>query len=188
MSDKSAICRVCSAVFSALLASAFLMPVAQADEVPIQFSYTGTGFDIPVFDYTVDPYPSNLVQGPTTGSFGPSHSLIMTKFEYIDDTTCGEGVYYFRIIYGASVITFKDGSQLWGYVIPGPDSDMCLDPATGAFEGQATGIFAGGSGRFENVGGNFVQVFDGLNLTSAQLGHVGFRSIKGTTTGTLVFY
>jgi hypothetical protein len=112
----------------------------------------------------------------------------MSKFEYIDDTTCGEGINYFRIVYAAAVISFKDGSQLWGYVIPGPDSNMCLDPATGAFEGQAKGVFVGGVGRFENISGDFVQTFEGLNLTSAELGHVGFRSIKGTTDGTVIFY
>lgn len=189
MNNRPTICHICSAAFSALLAGAFLIPVAQANEVPIYIEYTGSGFDIPVFDYTADPFPANLVQGSAKGSFGPSHTVIMSKFEYIEDdtATCDPGYWHFHILYASAVTSFKDGSQLFAVIFPGDMSDMCLNPVNGDFSGVAKGMFIGGVGRFEGAGGTFDSPFEGQNLTDTQLGQLGFRSMKGSIEGTVVF-
>jgi hypothetical protein len=157
------------------------IPVSQAQQVPLFIEYTGTVRDTP-FDTNGDGLFADFVDGRSRGTFGPSMTTILTEFappaEAVENS-CG-GI-YLELMYSKAVTTFKNGDQLYAEAYSG---SLCLNPVTGDFEGAATGIFIGGTGRFANASGDFVSPFEGRNLSLLEVGF-GFGSIQGTIEATI---
>ena len=194
MSDRSAIKRFLGAAATALLIGLLVMPAAQAKDLPIYVEYTGTGHDL-VPPMLGDPLPDNIVTGDAKGSFGARSTTIVSKFSLVPpsgENPCAAGFFYLGVAYARAVVTFQDGSQLFGTLIPEGGSYMCLDmtpgnETDGEFVGHVVGVFIGGTGRFEGASGTFVAPFVGKNLTSSMFGEFPFRWISGAFDGTVTF-
>jgi hypothetical protein len=167
-----------------LLILAFgLAPVSQAEGLKYKATYDGTFLDTS-FDINEDGFFTDVVRGSGQGTFGQSDTVIVTEFLPLGVTgeCASEDDLRLIVIYSKGVATYSKGEQLYtssggGYI--------CVDLATGDYEGLATGVFDGGTGRFENAYGNFETRFSGRNLTFPVGLPFGFGSINGVTTGLL---
>jgi hypothetical protein len=159
----------------ALLAS----PLASAAETPLQIKYAGFGFDTKIDGQVPDDQTVTLSQGRAEGSFGASEIAITAEFELVGvDDRCPTGYpLRFDLVYSATVLTFKDHSQLFGFSWNGW---LCAS-ATGGYVGEVYGVYAGGTGRFEDASGEFMSKYSGAYLDPS----IGFRSIAGTAEGTV---
>jgi hypothetical protein len=166
----------------ALLFAPFMAATSYADEVPFKISYTGSLVPIPVNIYTEDDFDASIVDAQSHGTFGASMSHIVTEWTPIGFCDIDDTVIKFELVHAAVVVTFANGDQLFGAGSGG--GEMCLDPASGYFDGVANGGFSGGTGRFEDASGTFSSPFSGHNITAFTLGY-GFGPIQGTMEGIL---
>ena len=160
-----------------------LASIGHADGLKYKSTYDGTVLDTS-FDTNSDGFNVNVVRGSGKGTFGQSDTVVVTEFEPIGVTgECeSEDDFRFMVLDSNGVSTYSNGEQLY---VQSNSGYLCLDLATGDFEGLATGDFAGGTGRFKNAHGAFESVFRGRNLTVPLGLPYGFGSINGVTTGTL---
>lgn len=159
----------------ALLAS----PLAGAADVPMHIKYAGSGFDTKVEGQVPDDQTVTLTLGRAEGSFGASDISITAEFAEVGvDPSCpSDYPLKYNLVYSATVLTFKDHSQLFGFSWSGW---LCAGPG-GGYVGEVYGGYAGGSGRFAKASGEFVSKFSGAYLDPS----IGFRSIVGTVEGSV---
>jgi hypothetical protein len=160
-----------------------LSSVCQAQAMDYKATYNGTVLDTS-FDTNADGSLVDVVRGSGKGTFGQSDSVVVTEFLPLGVTGECESEDDFRlmVIDNRGVTTYSKGEQL---ILLGTDGYLCLDFATGEYEGMASGTFDGGTGRFENAYGDWESRFSGRNLTFPVGLPYGFGSINGLTTGTL---
>ena len=148
----------------------------------VNLNYIGTGWDTTVDNFG-DGYPVTMSIGDAKGSPGASRVEITGEWMPWDmeEVTCGDGETEMKLLFSASVGTFENQSQLFGF------SDfgwMCVDQVTGHYYGTVYGIYQGGSGKFVGATGEWVTDFDGYFLEPPTLPAViGFRSITGKVKG-----
>jgi hypothetical protein len=153
-------------------------PIAAAGERPTSISYVGFGYYTSA-DTNYDGFPVGLSLADANGSLGPARSAITSEW-YISPRVCREGYDLpFALVNSSFVLTFSDQSQLFG---SSQDGWLCLNSTTGAHYGETVGVYNGGTGRFEGATGEWTTTFDGVSLDPS----IGFRTIRGTGTGTLV--
>lgn len=165
---------------SALFCIAVLAaPLAGAAEMPLQIKYAGSGFDTKIEGQVPDEQTVTLTLGRAEGSFGASDISITAEFAEVGvDSSCPTGYpLKYDLVYSATVLTFKDHSQLYGFSWSGW---LCAS-AGGGYVGEVDGVYAGGSGRFADASGEFISKFSGAYLDPS----IGFRSIVGTAEGTV---
>ncbi|MCU0989929.1 MAG: hypothetical protein MUE63_10175 [Xanthomonadales bacterium] len=171
--------------FLLLLAGALTLmlyvPAGQAGTEPIAVNFAGSNYDTAV-DNLDDGLPLSLSYTQAKGSFGAKQLDISAEF-YPSDVDCQTG-YSIEVgmLYSASVTTFADHSQIFGFSDSGW---MCVHPTTGHYYGEVYGVYGGGTGRFEGASGEWVTTFEGYNLEPPGLEPVGFRTIVGTVNGTI---
>ncbi|HSG58115.1 MAG TPA: hypothetical protein VLA06_01155 [Woeseiaceae bacterium] len=200
MSDRSAIKRVFGTTLATLVVAMLLLPVAQAEGIPIDVEYTGTGHyvDLPS-DPLALPGP-NIVSGDSKGSFGAKSTVIVSNFvpilEPAPTPPCKSSDHQFLLIgYANAVVTFSDGSQIFARGEFGDQGWMCIDPSTGEFFGESYGEFIGGKGRFEGASGTYTAPFNGFQLYAPVVGdepfpfgpELPFIAIEGSIFGTVTF-
>jgi hypothetical protein len=172
---------ILTALFGAL-ALVLAASAVHASEKSISIEYAGTGYDTTV-DNGGDGWPVNLSTAEAKGSFGARRLEISTEF-YAHPMDCADGyAVEMALIYSASVVTFSANDQLFAFSDSGW---MCVHPATGHYYGEAYGVYGGGTGRFEGASGEWMTAFQGYNLEPPGLIPVGFRSINGTVSGTVI--
>ena len=167
-----------------ILACLFVAQIGQADEQPIFITYTGTVDHIAV-DSNVDGIPANVVHGQSKGSFGPTMVSIVSEYVPYPPKfgTCPSADDMYGIfMYSTGVVTFKNGDQLDANVEAGW---LCVDMVTGIFEGETSGQFIGGTGRFANATGEFVSSFTGKEFEIALLKPAAVERIDGVVEGTI---
>jgi hypothetical protein len=153
-------------------------PISSADERPLSLSYAGFGYYTSV-DPNADGVPVGLTLVDGKGTLGSANAAITAEW-YISPRVCREGYDVpFALVSTAVVYTFSDHSQFFGF---SQNGWLCLSSTTGAYYGEETGVYNGGTRRFEGATGEWATKFDGVILEPA----TGFRSIRGTVTGTLV--
>lgn len=162
-------------------------PALAKDQGPISVSvdYAGHGFNTTT-QLVQDEQPVNLSVLTGKGTFGKSSITITVEFIYDESKMehCqGDYVVPFAILahedhMWAFTTTAADLSQVYGYFNEGW---MCLTGDLIEYEGVATGIYYGGSGRYEGATGDWVSNFEGTNLDRS----IGFRSMTGDITGTI---
>jgi hypothetical protein len=153
-------------------------PVSQAKDINLSVQYAGVGMDSGI-DFNSDGYNAGLVDADAKGAFGAKTVSILYEFTtFGEQSGCTEGFLLFPIVHSTAVTTFSDLDQLLALVTQG---EMCLNPTSGAFYGEARGIFLGGTGRFVGAAGNFVSPFTGQNLPTPP--EIGFLAISGSLEG-----
>jgi len=179
--------RIISVLLGVVLCVGVLMaPVAGAAEKPFKMSYAGVGYDSTV-DTNGDTLPVTYTDATAQGSFGAAEGAITAEFSLVAPAgvSCRAG---YEVLLGlhqsATVLTFKDQSQLFGW---SQNGWICIDSDTGHYYGQVTGAYIGGAGRFAKATGSFVSDFDGYNLDMPTIGGIGFRSIRGSVDGKVKF-
>jgi hypothetical protein len=168
-----------------LLASATLLsvgllaaPMSNAGETPVSFKYAGVGWETHADGMVPDGRNVDLTTGTVQGSFGASDITITTEFVENPQLSCPDGfTRKYALVYSATVLTMKDQSQLFGISQRGW---ICATPE-GVYFGEVQGAYVGGTGRFAKASGDFVSKFDGAYLEP----NLGFRSIRGTVTGSV---
>lgn len=167
-----------------LMIGVFAVPASQAKDVRLSITYTGTVRDT-VFDMNDDGFTANFVDGQAKGTFGASMVSIFSEFELADapigHSCSGDFDLYAELMYAKAVTTFSNGDQLYATTNGGW---LCLDLLSGNYDGEATGIFMGGTGRFADATGDFVTPFAGKNLSLLEVGF-GFGSFRGVIEGTV---
>jgi hypothetical protein len=154
--------------------------LAWAEQVHLK--YTGTGWDTTVDNFD-DGYPVTMSIGEAKGSPGASRVEITGEWMPWDiaEVTCEGDEVEFKLVFSASVGTFQNRGQLFGF------SDfgwMCVDQVTGHYYGIVWGIYQGGAGKFAGATGEWVSDFDGYFLEPPTLPAViGFRSMTGNVKG-----
>jgi hypothetical protein len=173
-------------VIVAVMIAFGLASVSQAEGLAYKSTYNGTVLDTS-FDTNSDDFFTDVVRGSGQGTFGQSDTVIVTEFLPLGFTgdCASEDDLYFIVLYSKGVETYAKGEQL--YLVPN-DGYLCLDLATGDYEGLASGVFDGGTGRFKNAYGNFESRFSGRNLTVTAGLPFSFGSINGVSTGTLYLH
>jgi hypothetical protein len=153
-------------------------PVSSAGETPISIRYAGSGWDTHVDGFVPDGSNVSLTTGTAQGTFGNSTITITTEWVTDQTVTCPAAYpIKYSLVYSASVLTFPEQSQLFGIA----ESGWICATNEGVYYGEVTGIYVGGTGRFEAATGDYVSKFDGAYLEP----NVSFRSIRGTAEGTL---
>jgi len=154
------------------------------DDVSIKIDWTGTVRDTSI-NVIPDPGPmqhfTDVIDAQAKGSFGPSNVTVVTEFFEMAGVCESQDDLYLQLGHSTLVTTFSNDDQLYGYATWGY---LCMDLATGIYEGHASGLYTGGTGRFENATGVWETPYDGKNLTILTYGF-GFGNIYGTLTGTL---
>lgn len=148
----------------------------------VKLSYTGTGWDTTVDNFD-DGYPVTMSIGQAKGSLGASRVEITGEWMPwdIEEVTCEGQELEFKLLFSASVGTFQNQSQLYGFSDVGW---MCVDQETGHYYGMVFGIYQGGAGKFVGATGEWVTDFDGFFLEPPTLPAViGFRTITGNVKG-----
>ena len=160
-----------------------LASVSQADGLKYKLASGGTFVDTS-FDTNSDGFNVNVVRGSGKGTFGQADSVIVTEFAPLGVTgECeSEDDFRFMVLDSNGVSTYSKGEHLY---LASNSGYLCLDFATGDFEGLVTGDFAGGTGRFEDANGTWDSRFSGRNLTVPIGLPYAFGSINSVTTGTL---
>lgn len=166
--------------------SVLFAPVSSAAERPVKISYAGIGYAT-ASDPNQDGIPADLTLTDAQGTLGAAKLAITTEW-YINPHTCREEHEVpFSLVVPlpppsvpgpAIAYTFADQSQLFGF---GQAGWLCANMTTGAYYGEANGIFYGGNGRFAGATGEWSTKFEGAYLDPA----IAFRSIRGTVDGTL---
>jgi len=173
--------RFATFVASALACTAVLFaPVASAGEKNVSLRFAGTGSDL-ALEATPGGTLSQVTTAAVQGTFGSGELVIRTEWSgYGMPTGCADGyAVKVTLINSALVITAADQSQVFGF---STDGWMCVNTTNGAYYGEVYGIYYGGTGRFEGASGSWTAKYDGFTLDPA----IGFRSIRGTATGTLI--
>jgi hypothetical protein len=169
------------AIFTVILGLGLLASRANAaNGTPIQLKYAGTGMDTAV-DTNGDGFNVSLTQANGQGTFGSFAMAITAEFGPLGSGDCAPGELDLPLLSSAHVMTFPDQSQLFGSS-GALDGFLCVNLSTGQYYGQVEGVYVGGTGRFEGATGEFTSLFDGQNLGDPE---IGFRSITGTTEGTV---
>jgi hypothetical protein len=151
-------------------------PISRAGETPISIRYAGSGWDTHVDGFVPDGSNVSLTTGTAQGTFGNSTITITTEWVTDDTVTCPAAYpLKYSLIYSASILTFPEQSQLFGIA----QSGWICATNEGVYYGEVTGAYVGGTGRFENVTGDYVSKFDGAYLEP----NLSFRSIRGTAEG-----
>ncbi len=148
----------------------------------VKLSYTGSGWETAVDNFD-DGYPVTISIGDAKGSLGASRVEITGQWMAWDiaEVTCEGQELEFKLVFSASVATFENRGQLFGFSDVGW---MCVDEATGHYYGVVWGIYQGGAGKFVGATGEFMSDFDGYFLVPPTLPEViGFRSITGNVKG-----
>lgn len=152
---------------------------------PVDMKYAGFGHDL-AMDTNDDGYNANLTVADGKGTFGRSDMAITVEF--VPDESlignCPDDSYIaFAVVpenYWAFVVTAADHSQVFGLFNTGW---LCMTGDHLAWEGQSSGIYVGGTGRYTGVSGTWVSTFQGANLDAV----TGLRSITGEVHGMLYF-
>ena len=154
-------------------------PPSIAGEQPMSLRYAGVGYDTKVDGLIPDDQTVTLTTGTASGTLGAAEIAITAEFRMLQDATgCPTGFpVKYALVYSATVLTFKDQSQLFGFSTLGW---LCAN-AGGGYVGEVQGIYQGGAGRFASATGDFVSKFNGAYLDPS----IGFRSIRGTVEGTV---
>ena len=153
-------------------------PLSNAGEMPVSLKYAGVGWATHVDGWVPDGANVDLTTGTVEGSFGASEITITTEFVPNPDLSCPAGyTRKFALVYSATVLTMKDQSQLFGV---SQNGWICATPG-GVYFGEVSGVYVGGTGRFATATGDFLSKFDGAYLEP----NLGFRSIRGTVTGSV---
>ena len=154
-------------------------PPISAGEQPMSLRYAGVGYDTKIDGLIPDDQTVTLTTGTAAGTLGAAEIAITAEFRMLQDAAdCPAGFpVKYALVYSATVLTFKDQSQLFGFSTLGW---LCAN-AGGGYVGEVQGIYEGGAGRFASATGDFVSKFNGAYLDPS----IGFRSIRGTVEGTV---
>lgn len=153
-------------------------PISGAGERPVNTSYAGIGYATSS-DPNGDGFPVDLSLTDSQGTLGAARLAITTEW-LISPHECRVGYDVpFALANMAVVYTFADQSQLFGFSQSGW---LCANPSTGAYYGEAYGVYGGGTGRFKDASGEWSTKFDGATLDPG----IDFRSIRGTAIGRLL--
>lgn len=159
-------------------AAALAAGAAVAGEQSLRISFAGTGFDTAV-DTNYDMFPVQLSHAAMKGSFGAADLVITTEWEP-GSVVCPAGYDLpLTLVNSALVITSPDQSQVFGF---SEDAYMCVNTTNGLYLGEMSGIYNGGTGRYEGAGGEWKVTFTGATLDPP----IGFRSVLGEGMGRLV--
>jgi hypothetical protein len=141
-----------------------IVPVGAACGEPISLKYAGTGYDTSV-DNFLDGLPVNISLAEAKGSFGAKRVEISAEFDPInldDHPGCADGYdIAVGLLYSASVATFSDQSQLFGFSDQGW---MCANSQNGHYYGEVYGVYGGGTKRFADASGTWMSAFEGNDL------------------------
>ena len=164
------------------LVSVLAAPASRAADRPFHLSYAGTGHYTAV-DPNQDGVPADFANGAVHGTFGNGIFMIASEF-IISPHECPAG-YDIPMIFVkvSTIMTFSDRDQLFG---GSTDGSMCISSTTGHYFGEVSGVYFGGTGRFEGATGEWTTHFDGVNQPDVFVDPVlGFRSFQGVIDGTL---
>lgn len=160
---------------AALLACVGLLlaPTASAGERVENSRYAGTDFNTSV-DSNFDGQPAGMMLA--TGA-GGAHLGVSSEWVYESGQGCLAGYdLRFALLQSAGVTTYSDRSQIFSFAV---DGWLCLSTTTGAFYGELSGIYTGGTGRFAEATGTYTTKFEGQNLDPAGT----IRSVQGSSSG-----
>lgn len=154
-------------------AGLLVAPAASAVERVLNGSYAGTDFDSSV-DSNLDGQPAGMMLA--TGA-GGAQLGVSSEWVYESGQGCLAGYdLRFALLQSAGVTTYSDRSQLFNFADNGW---LCLSTTTGAFYGELSGVYTGGTGRFAGATGTYTTKFEGQNLDPAGT----IRSIQGSSNG-----
>ena len=182
--------KIISSIFSCLLILGMMIPeaaVAGGNGKALDYKLTSNGTVIEIaFDSNSDGFNANVATQSAKGTFGQSDSVVLTEFRppLVPVTgLCETDEYlYLEVLFSKGVITYTNGDEL---ITSSGSGYICLNFATGDYEGLLEGGFDGGTGRFEYAHGPVESRFSGRNLTFPDGIPLGFATINGVTTGTL---
>lgn len=150
-----------------------LAPTASAGERVENGRYAGTDFNTSV-DSNLDGQPAGMMLA--TGA-GGAQLGVSSEWVYESGQGCLAGYdLRFALLQSAGVTTYSDRSQLFNFADNGW---LCLSTTTGAFYGELSGVYTGGTGRFAGATGTYTTKFEGQNLDPAGT----IRSIQGSSSG-----
>lgn len=154
-------------------AGLLVAPVASAGERLENSRYAGTDFNTSV-DANFDGQPAGMMLA--TGA-GGAQLGVSSEWVYESSLGCVEGYdLRFALLQSAGVTTYADRSQIFSFADSGW---LCLSTTTGAFYGELSGVYTGGTGRFAGATGTYTTKFEGQNLDPAGT----IRSVQGSTAG-----
>ena len=155
-----------------------LAPVAGAGETSVSMRYAGSGWDTHVDGFVPDGLNVSLTSGTVKGTHGAGTITISAEFRLEPTIDCpATHPRKYALVYAATVLTFADQSQLFGVSY---DGWICASNE-GQYYGEVSGVYVGGTGRFESATGDFVSRYGGAYLEP----NLSFRSIQGTAEGTV---
>jgi hypothetical protein len=150
-----------------------VVPAASAVERVVNGPYAGTDFNTSV-DSNLDGQPAGMMLA--TGA-GGAQLGVSSEWVYESGQGCLAGYdLRFALLQSAGVTTYSDRSQLFYFADNGW---LCLSTTTGAFYGELSGVYTGGTGRFAGATGTYTTKFEGQNLDPAGT----IRSIQGSSNG-----
>lgn len=153
-------------------ASLLMAPAVSAIERVDNGPYAGTDFNTSV-DTNFDGQPAGLMLAMGVGGA----QMAVSSEWYVSSHDCRDGYDVpYALLFSAGVTTYSDRSQLFLYAQEGW---LCLSTTTGAFYGELSGFYTGGTGRFAGATGIYASKFEGQNLDPAGT----IRSIQGSTSG-----
>lgn len=145
----------------------------------LSVTYAGAGFDLT--DPNGDGYPINVFITEGKGTFGKSSLMVLSEFAEDTDSsvTCPEGFdQAFDLVRCVTTMTTPQVDQLWGWFTGGY---LCMTSDNMAWVGEASGIYIGGTGRFQRATGEWTTEYSGANFDADS----GYRTISGTIEGTV---
>jgi len=141
--------------------------------------FAGAGFNLS--DPNQDGYPMNVFMTEVKGTFGKSSLMLLSEFAEDTDSsvTCPVGFdQAFDLVRGVTTMTTPQVDQLWGWFTSG---FLCMTNDNMAWVGEASGVFIGGTGRFQGATGEWTTEYSGANFDA----DAGYRTISGTIEGTV---
>jgi len=136
-------------------------------------------------DTNDDGAPASVATLSGTSTFGPVTIESVNEFMLIEPTgECAEGDLEFSLLRGNFIKRITDtGELLFGTWQAGTS---CFDPETKESTTTQSGVFSGGTGKFENATGPVEITFTSVDLASVAEEGFRFGGTSGTGMGILV--
>ena len=159
---------------------------AQGNETQFTETYSGSFVSAStVTDTNDDGSPANVGEFAGTSTFGAVTIQSLNEFEAAGDNSgCPAGQIEFTLVQGHFVKRFENGDLIFGNWMSGIS---CFDPATMTSETTQNGVFAGGTGQFENATGPIQIDYNSTFLADNADQGFSFGGSDGTGEGTVVF-
>jgi hypothetical protein len=163
-----------------LICSAFVGPASLAgQDTDVSIAYAGSGFDLG--DPDADGAALNIFMMDAKGAFGKSSMTLLSEFALDTDgsVSCPEGFPVpFDLVRFASTLTTANLDQLWGWYTSGY---LCMTADLTQWVGETSGVYFGGTGRFQQATGEWTSSYSGANFDLDS----GYRTISGVSEGTV---